>query len=152
VVPVEIDSGVASELASARLNHSIAAKALQSLSAAHAKAEANVAEAERAVVAQVDQIFREEDIEDARKVARHLDAATNLGKSLLMLAIAGELNGAQPHDEVTKVLARLDLPLVDRRHVGVNLLRDGDQAAAARRAARRAALIAGEGIEEEAAA
>ena len=52
-------------------------------------------------------------------------------------------NQPQP-SEVTEVLARLDVPLVDRHDIAINLMKQGDTAAAARRAARRAALIAGE--------
>jgi hypothetical protein len=60
------------------------------------------------------------------------------------LTIANEVNGIHPPSEVTDVLARLDMPLIDRRHIAINLTRDGDVLGAAKRSARRAALIAGE--------
>jgi hypothetical protein len=142
--PSAIDDGLASALVSARSDLSIKSKALGSLKRAHAKAQADLAAAERTVVAAVDQIFRDEDITSARQVAHHLDETIRLGKALLHLSIAEEVNGRHPPSEVTEVLARLDLPLIDRHHVAINLMKDGDVLGAAKRSARRAALIAGE--------
>jgi hypothetical protein len=144
-LPAAIDDGLASALVSARSDLSIKSKAFASLKQAHAKAQTDLASAQAAVVAAVDQMFVAEDIEGARQIAHHLNEAIRLGKALLHLMIAEEVNGrAHPTSEVTEVLARLDLPLIDRHHVAINLMKDGDVLGAAKRAARRAALIAGE--------
>jgi hypothetical protein len=137
--------GLASALSSARLNASIAAKALESLQATQRKRQAEVTEAEAAVVAAVDQIQSDDDIELARQLSHHLSEAVRIGKALLFMAIADETNGRrQAPPEVTEALGKLDLPLIDRRHIAINIWKQGDTAAYAQRAARRAALIAGD--------
>lgn len=152
-LPKSIDPDTSPALRNAKHYATIASKALALLQDAHAKAQAELAAAERAVIEAVDQIFREEDIESARRVLHHLDAATHLGKALLGITVASELNGhARQPPEVTEALQRLDMPLLDRRHIAINLLKEGDTVAAAPRAARRAALIVGEAVEEATAA
>ena len=63
-----------------------------------------------------------------------------MGKALLSLTIANELHGGftQPPQEVTAVLGRLDLPVIDRRDIAINLMKYGDHFAATQRASRRA--------------
>jgi hypothetical protein len=133
-------------LVSARKDQALALKRLHDRIDERVHAEAQLHAAERALAAQVDQIFVNEDIEEARQVAHLLDSAARRGKQLLLATKAGELNGKAPLPQVTQVLDRLTapLPLVDAHDIGSNFLREGDTAATARRAARRAALIAGE--------
>lgn len=133
------------DLSDLRKERAVAAAALARLASAHASALATLAATETAVVAAVDEILLEENIARAAAVAHHLDEAARLGLALLTLTIASELHGrtAQP-PAVTEVLQRLDLPLIDRRSIAINLIKDGDRVAAAARAERRAALIAGE--------
>jgi hypothetical protein len=142
--PTDTEPHVSPELASARHQHTLATKALQTLSDTHAKRVSELQAAEQTVINAVDQIFLEEDIESARVVAHHLDEALRLGGALLHLTTANEmhLNGYTLPREVSAVLNRLEVPLVDRRDVAVNLIKHGDSIAAARRAARRSELIA----------
>ena len=151
-LPAAIDMGLAAELAASRTDVAIKAKALATLEAAHSEAVAAMQSAEAAVVAAVDALFLAEDIEAARQVAHHMDEAHRLGRALLHLAVANEMDGRHVPQEAADVLQRLDVPLLDRRTIAVNLSKYGDQAAAKRCAARRAALIAGEATEEVAAA
>lgn len=152
-LPAAGEEADAAALSTARVQAAIAVSALAMLKDEDAKAQADAIAAEAAVVAVVDAIFRGEDIETARQVAHHLDEGLRLGKALLHMAVADEMDGRklQP-PQVTEVLARLDLPVLDRRHVAINLLKEGDRVAAARRAARRAALIRGDIEEEQSAA
>ena len=140
---INAQPAVTPELAAARRQHTLATKALQTLTETHARRQTELQAAERAVIDAVDQLFRDEDIESARLVAHHLDEALRLGGALLHLTVANEmhLNGYTPPREVTIVLNRLDVPLVDRRDVAVNLLKHGDSIAADRRTARRNELI-----------
>jgi hypothetical protein len=124
-----------------RFDLSIKSKARASLECAHTAAQAAIAAAEAALVKAVDEIFTAEDAELEQQVAYHLDEGLRLGKQLLGRAITNEMN-SRGH-MFTETLQRLDLPLLDRRHLAVNFLREGDQADATRRAARRAAIISG---------
>jgi hypothetical protein len=156
LLPSNLDAvAIASELASAKLHASISAKALASIQTAHEKAQAELASAERAVVAAVDALLDEERVGIAIQVQYHLDQAVKLGKSLLFEAIADEMTTRrQPPAQVKAALARLDLPLVDRFNVTTSMWRTGDQAALALRAARRAEMISGQSapVDEAAAA
>jgi hypothetical protein len=145
-----VDDNLASALASARFDLSVKSKARASLEGAHAAAQADLVAAEAAVIAAVDKIFADESIEQARQLSHCLDEAQRLGKALLFLSIADEMNGLRTQPpKVTEILGRLDLPLLDRREVATNFLRFGDTDAAARRNARRAAMIRGDVDEEE---
>jgi hypothetical protein len=137
---------LAAGLAPARSDFSIKTKAVVHLAEAHASAAVRLAEAERALIAHVDQMLHDEDFEEVRQVAKHLDEAVRLGMPVLVRAIAGEINNRTPPlPEVKEILDRLEQPLIDRHNIAGNFLRgEGDTAALARRAARRAALIAGE--------
>jgi hypothetical protein len=124
----------------------LASKAAAKLREKHAKSAEDLRTAEAAVLAAADAILEGEDVELARQLSHHLSEAVRLGKSLLFSTIASEMTdrkAAPP--QVTAVLEKLDLPLIDRRNVAINLWREGDLAAHALRATRRASMIAGEG-------
>jgi hypothetical protein len=140
-----IDSLVVDEvMRNHRQDAKLKAKALAKIEQDHAAAKAALSAAERAVINAVDELFCEEDIAAARAIAHHLDEAQRLGTALLCLAIAEEITGHNPLPEVTEALRRLDLPLLDRTSIALNVLKDGDTDAAAARAERREALIRGE--------
>lgn len=144
-----LDEGVKLELARATHANKIATLAVEAAAKRHAQTKAAVKAAEGAVVAAVDAIQNDEDIELARQLAHHLDEAVRIGTSLLSNAIADEANGRrQVPPLVAEALGKLDLPLIDRRHIAINLLK-GDRAVYAQRVARRAALIAGETIQAD---
>jgi hypothetical protein len=139
--PTVIDESVVTQLAVARFDLQIKTKALKSLEATDAAAQAAVAVSEAGVIAAVDAIFASEDAELEQKVKHHLDQALHLGKQLFARAIDNEMNR---HGELFhETLSRLDGPLLDRRFLAVNFMREGDPAESARRAARRASLISG---------
>jgi hypothetical protein len=139
-------------LASAKVDHVLAAKRLTVAQGVQAHAELEARTAEAQVENAVDDMFREEDIAAAREVSHRLNEAIRLGTGLLHLAVAMELNGRGPQPpEVTEVLARLDLPVIDRRDIAVNFMKHGDTAAAAKRADRRAALILDREVPQQAA-
>lgn len=144
-LPVDIAAdGLTAELTAARSDASVTSMAVESLGRASDQAQAELAIAEAAVVAAIDEILTAEDIEAARLIAYHLDEAVKIGKSLVFGALAAEMSERrQMPPEVTALLERLNCPLIDRRDVAVNLTRSGDMSALARRTARRAEMIAG---------
>ena len=144
--PPNLDAhAIALDLTSAKLHTSIAVKALESIKSTNAQREAELQAAERAVINAVDQLLDREQIETAMRIQHHIDEVLRLGRPLLGEVIGDGLSTRRHTPEpVKKVLEKLDYPLLDRRHVAVNFVREGDQAALALRAARRAALIAGE--------
>jgi hypothetical protein len=148
--PAGVDPDLVADLVAARRDASINAKVLATLESAAAQAAAELQTAETAVVSAVDTMFFEEDVEEARQIAHFMNEVDRRGRALLHLSIANEMNGQRPPQEVCGVLARLDVPLLDRRTVAVSVLKYGDQAAAQLRETRRAALIAGDVFEEDA--
>lgn len=100
--------------------------------------------AKRALETFVDAMDLDEEAQDARLVLHHIAEAVRLGTALLARAVNNEMHGRAQSPEATEALAKLDLPLIDRRHIAINLMKDGDLEAAAQRSARRAALLAGE--------
>jgi hypothetical protein len=132
------------DLNTLRSKHSIAQKALASLSAAHDKDEADLRDAERAIVDAVDRLLADEDIETARQVVDHITQAARLGRALQMTAIQTQLaTGKAPPSEVQAAIDRTH-PLIDGLHVPINFA-SGPEAMrlGTDRQARRAALIAG---------
>jgi len=149
-LPISIDESFVTQLAVARFDLQIKTKALKSLEATHAAAQAAAVASDAAVVRIVDEILSGEDRALEKQVTHHLDQVLHLGKKLFAIAIDNEMNR---HGELFhEILARLDSPILDRHHLAINFLREGDPAEAARRAARRAALIAGTAVEEATAA
>jgi hypothetical protein len=143
--PPSLDEAIALELTNARLHANISGKALASIRAAHAKAQTELAAAERAVITLVDGMLDAEDVDVARQISHHLNEAVRIGKQLLFATMASEMHYRKaPPAEVKAALARLDLPILDRLNIATNLTKTGDTAALALRAARRAALIAGD--------
>jgi hypothetical protein len=138
------------ELAAAKFHAGVTQRAIASIKAAHAQRQAELQTAERSVVAEVDKIIDDESIEIAKRLHRCLDEAVMLGKSLLIEAIGDEMSTRrQSPEQVKTAIARLEVPLIDRLHIAVNLQKKGDLAAIARRDARRAALISGESAQTE---
>jgi hypothetical protein len=150
-LPTAVDETHATALASARLDLAIKRRALASLEGAHAKAQGQLLDAEADVVRAVDQIFHDEDTALEKQVVHYLHQALILGKRLFGIAVDSEMNGRRGQ-LFPETLARLDQPLLDRRHLAINFMQQGDTIAAAARAARRAALIAGDAVEEAEAA
>jgi hypothetical protein len=149
-VPDVAAGGLAAELAAAKSHASIHARALDSLKAASAQAQAELAAAQAEVVAAVDQVFDDQDIEIARQLSYHLSEALRIGQQLLFTAIANETRSRKmPPAGVAEALAKLDVPLLNRLHVATNVAKFGDQAAHAQRFARRTALIAGDSAQIE---
>jgi hypothetical protein len=147
-----IDPDLVAELNAARRDASINVKVIAALDAAVTQATVECKGAEAAVIVAVDTLLCDEDIEEARQITHLMDEVDRRGRAFLHLSVANEMNGRRPPHEVTNVLARLDAPLLDRRTVAINLIKYGDQAAANRCEIRRASLIAGDAIEEDAAA
>jgi hypothetical protein len=89
--------------------------------------------------------------------AGHAIVASDLGRTIATIELCStglrlgkELFGRAVTNEMhcwghlfTETLQRLDQPLLDRRHLAINFMREGDQMEAAQRATRRAALISG---------
>src|ERR1700676_2421261 len=108
----------------ARSHAALTTQAMATLEAAHVQRVAELQAAERAVIEAVDQILCDEDIAAAREVSYHLNEAARLGAALLHLAVAMELHGRGPQpSEVTEVLSRLDVPLIDRHDIAINLMK-----------------------------
>jgi hypothetical protein len=153
--PPNLDTAaIAQDLNSARLHDAIAGKALKSIEAAHAKAQGELAAAERDVAEAVDRILDEEQLAIARKIHRLLDEAVALGRPLFLEALADEMHTRRRTPaEVSAVLTRID-PLIDRMNIAGNVLRTGNSEAIAARAARRAEMLLGESapVDETAAA
>ncbi len=146
--PAAVEDG-ASALTSAKIQAAIADSALTLVQDEDRKAQADLQAAEANVIACVDAIFADEKLAQERELTHHLDEAVRIGSALLFTAMADEMDGRRTQPpQVTAVLARLDQALVDRRNVATNFLRFGDTDAAARRAARRVAMIAAEEIKE----
>jgi hypothetical protein len=144
-VPNVAAGGLAAELAAAKSHASVHARALGSLRAAHDQAQAELAASQRAVIASVNAILDREDIEIARELEFHLREAVRIGKSLLFAVIAREVHDrTAPTAAVSDALAKLDLPLLDRRTVAIHMWKQGDQMAHAQRSARRASMVSGE--------
>lgn len=146
VLPADIAmEGLASELSSAKLHAGIAARALESIKSTHTQRQAELQAAEATLIATVDEILDAEDIEIARQLSHHLHEALRIGKELLFATIAREVyEKREAPTEVTAALEKLDYPMLDRRHISINMWKQGDQAAYAQRAERRAEMIAGE--------
>jgi len=151
-LPPTHDASVGPALALARSDFNVARAALSKLRAAHESAETYLAAAEAAVVRTVDEMFLAEDDETARLVSEHLDEALRLGRGLLDSAFAGELDGHKPSQRASDVLLRLELPVLDRKNVPINIWAHGNDDVRGARSARRADLIAGDVPEEQAAA
>jgi hypothetical protein len=140
-----LDNRVSVELAAAAHGHRIAAGAAKMAAERYNASLAEVHIAEAAVAAAVDKLFDDEDIETARLLSYHLTEALRIGQELLFGSIAREMSDRkQAPPQVVEALAKLDLPLLDRRTVAINLWKQGDTAANARRSARRAKMISGE--------
>jgi hypothetical protein len=120
---------VAATLESARVDHLLAGKALKDAAAAANYADMDVAVAKAAVRAEVDRLLRRDDVTDAHEIEMALNRVRQLGLALLHRTVANEQNGHAAPREVTVVLTRLDLPLIDRRDIAVNLTTFGDTAA-----------------------
>jgi hypothetical protein len=155
-VTTDIDAkALAAELAATKFHAAVSSRALESIRAAHAHAQAELAAAERALITLVDGILDAEDVDVARQISHHLNEAARIGKQLLFATMAAEMHYRKaPPEEVKATLARLDLPILDRANIANNLQKKGDLNAMALRAARRAEMIAGESapIDETAAA
>jgi flagellar biosynthesis chaperone FliJ len=137
------------KLSSWRHQTKVTAQALATLETDHAKRQAELQAAEAAVVQAVEILFHEEDVAAARAVLHLLDEASRLGTAVFHSAVSSELNGRMPPpQEVLDVIQRLETPIIDRRNIPINLMRQGDTVEAARRATRRTALIAGEANKE----
>jgi hypothetical protein len=145
-VTTDIDAkALAAELAAAKFHAAVSSRALASLKAAHDTAQAELRSAEAAVLNEVNEILEREQMETAKQLVVLLDQAVTLGKALLFEAIADEMGARRkPPEFIADVLSRLDFPLLDRRRVATNLWKEGDKDALARRAARRASMLADE--------
>jgi hypothetical protein len=131
------------ELAAAKFHAGVSSRALASIQATHVQRQAELQAAETAVITEVNRLLDSDDIEVARQLSHHLSEASRIGKRLLFATLANEMNDRRASPaEVSEVLRRLELPLIDRMHIAVNLTKTGDTAALALRAERRAALIA----------
>jgi hypothetical protein len=140
-----VDDAATQELSAARRDHSVKAKALATLEAARDDAQTELALAERAVVAAVDQILRDEITERAKKVDDLLNEASRLGLRLKYFAVAASMHSTSvASGSILNVLDRLEAPLLDARHVPVDMAKLGDVAAFSDWTQRRAALIAGD--------
>jgi hypothetical protein len=141
------------ELALTQSDLSLKRKALAQLESARAEAQTNLAAAERAVVSAVDQILSDEIAARARAVEDLLNDARRLGTTLKYFAVAAGVhaNGIVPGATLS-VLDRLEAPLLDGRHVPVDMGKLGDVAAFRHWTARRAAMINGDEASEPQAA
>jgi hypothetical protein len=155
-VTTDIDAkALAAELAAAKFHAAVSSRALASLKAAHDTAQAELRSAEAAVLNEVNEILDREQLETAKQLVALLDQAVTLGKALLFEAIADEMGARRkPPEFIADVLSRLDFPILDRCRVATNLWKEGDKDALARRAARRASMLADESapVDETAAA
>jgi hypothetical protein len=153
-LPAAIDPDLSARLAAARTDFNIKTKALQSLTASHAQAQAELQIAEHDVVQAVDELLNNEREQLAGDVERTY---------LRLSALVGRLRTATPDPlhtpvniainispTVAQALARI--PAVDALHIPVNQLRDGVPSDRASWIGRRARLIAGDPIAEEDAA
>jgi hypothetical protein len=102
--------------------------------------------AEAVVAAAADRILEAEDIELARQIAHHLDEAARLGRTLMFATINRDMNRrpseAPTAAEIATVCELLNSPVINGLHIPVNQLSQGDPELTAKRAARRAAMIA----------
>ena len=148
-----VDDATTQELSAARRDHSVKAKALATLEAARAEAKTDLLVAERAVVEAVDQLLSDEIAARARHVDDLLNEARRLGTALKYFATAAGVHSTNTALGPTlSVLDRLEAPLLDARHVPVDMSKLGDVAAFRDWTERRAAMIAGTASDEPKAA
>jgi hypothetical protein len=140
-LPISMDQKVVAALSLARFDLSIKTRALKSLTTTHARAQAAATAAEASVIAAVDRIFLDEDTALEKQLVHHLDQAFVLGKRLFGIAVNNEMN--RHGGLFSATLARLDRAILDRHHLAVNFMREGDPAAAAARSLRRESMIRG---------
>lgn len=139
---------LASALSSAKLNASIAVKALVSLQATHAQRQSEVQRAEAAVVQIVDQILDAEAEAIAAEIEQHLNQAICLGEKLRQYvpdALHTPIN--RPHAAVSPEIQQALDSLPKRRddlNTPGDILRSGSGPDYAALAARRTAMIRGE--------
>jgi hypothetical protein len=133
------------DLALTQSDLSLKRKALAHLELAQAEAQTDLTVAERAVVQAVDQLLSDEIVARARHVEDLLNEAHRLGLALKYFATAAGVHSTNIVPASTlSVLDRLEAPLLDARHVPVDMGKLGDVAAFRDWAARRASLISGD--------
>jgi len=149
-LPAMVNDDLAQALSAARRDHSVKAKALAQLEAIRAEAEADLTAAERAVVKAVDQFLNDEIVARARHVEDLLNEARRLGTALKYFTTAAGVHSTNlVSDHTLSVLDRLEAPLLDARHVPVDMVKLGDVAAFRDWTARREQMIAGGVVSEE---
>ena len=152
-LPPTTDDTLVHKLAVEKSNLSIASKARGHLDDTYNDALRRTAAAHQAVIAKVEEIMADELCVDADELNALLDKVIQKGSALLHLAIGAETNGALKMPlKVLSAIARLDLPLIDRRHIALNLIKEGDLYRVDQKVAEREAMIRGDEPATEAAA
>lgn len=144
-VDITVDEKLALASAVAQSKAKLAKMAAVKLRERHAVSLQKLREADAAVAAAADTILDEELNQTAKLLEFHLDETIRIGKALSFEVRGIGMGTRRPPPEMaSRVVERLDMPLINRAHIPIHLLNYGDTAAIERRKARRAAMIAGE--------
>jgi hypothetical protein len=144
-VDITVDEKLALASAVAQSKAKLAKMAAVKLRERHAVSLQKLREADAAVAAAADAILDEELFATAKLLEFHLDEAARIGKALYfeVLGVAMATRRQVP-ELASRVVKRLDLPMIDRLNIANNLFKTGDLAAVERRKARHAEMISGE--------
>jgi hypothetical protein len=141
-VDISVDEKLALASAVAQGKAKIAKMAAAKLRERHAVSLQKLRAADAAVAAAADEILDAEIIATAKVLAFHLDEADRIGKALYfeVLGVAMATRRQVP-ELASRVVERLDRPMINRSHIAINLLQTGDLAAVERRKERHAEMM-----------